>query len=166
MKALWQFFGLSDDDQGGDEEQPEEAPVAPRATVIGPGVSIKGELRGDGDGMVFESPAVRLELKGGEAASPRAVTLGVRPEHVRLTRESTGGRATVNLLEPLGDETLVFLDYGGAGSLVAKVDATGPAAFLTDNNSTAFFAALGDLLVPGPTYTNVNDFRAIVVDRP
>jgi ABC-type sugar transport system ATPase subunit len=89
---------------------------------------IEGELRGDGDGMVFESPAVRLELKGGEAASPRAVTLGVRPEHVRLTRESTGGRATVNLLEPLGDETLVFLDYGGAGSLVAKVDAEDPLA--------------------------------------
>jgi glycerate 2-kinase len=39
-----------------------------------------------------------------------------------------------------------------------------PAAFLADNNSTAFFEALGDLLVPGPTYTNVNDFRAIVVD--
>ena len=36
--------------------------------------------------------------------------------------------------------------------------------FLADNNSTAFFAAIGDLLAPGPTYTNVNDFRAIVVD--
>jgi hydroxypyruvate reductase len=41
-----------------------------------------------------------------------------------------------------------------------------PAAFLADNNSTGFFSALGDLLVPGPTYTNVNDFRAIIVDRP
>jgi hydroxypyruvate reductase len=41
-----------------------------------------------------------------------------------------------------------------------------PAAFLADNNSSAFFEALGDLLVPGPTYTNVNDFRAIVIDRP
>jgi glycerate 2-kinase len=41
-----------------------------------------------------------------------------------------------------------------------------PDAFLADNNSTGFFAALGDLLTPGPTYTNVNDFRAIVVDRP
>ena len=34
-----------------------------------------------------------------------------------------------------------------------------------DNNSTEFFDALGDLLMTGPTYTNVNDFRAIVVDR-
>ena len=41
-----------------------------------------------------------------------------------------------------------------------------PAGFLKDNNSTEFFAKLGDLLRPGPTYTNVNDFRAIVVDSP
>jgi glycerate 2-kinase len=54
------------------------------------------------------------------------------------------------------------------GESVARAKACGldPAAFLADNNSTAFFEALGDLLVPGPTYTNVNDFRAIVVDRP
>jgi hydroxypyruvate reductase len=41
-----------------------------------------------------------------------------------------------------------------------------PAAFLADNNSSGFFRALGDLLEPGPTYTNVNDFRAIVVGKP
>jgi hydroxypyruvate reductase len=41
-----------------------------------------------------------------------------------------------------------------------------PAAFLSDNDSTGFFSRLGDLLTPGPTATNVNDFRAIVVDRP
>jgi hydroxypyruvate reductase len=39
-----------------------------------------------------------------------------------------------------------------------------PAAFLDDNNSTEFFEKLGDLLTPGPTLTNVNDFRAILVD--
>ncbi len=39
------------------------------------------------------------------------------------------------------------------------------AKYLADNNSTAFFAALGDLVSPGPTFTNVNDFRAIVVDH-
>jgi hydroxypyruvate reductase len=38
------------------------------------------------------------------------------------------------------------------------------AGLLDDNNSTEFFAILGDLLRPGPTFTNVNDFRAIVVD--
>jgi glycerate 2-kinase len=40
-----------------------------------------------------------------------------------------------------------------------------PAAFLTNNDSTTFFAELGDLLKSGPTYTNVNDFRVIVIDR-
>jgi hydroxypyruvate reductase len=40
-----------------------------------------------------------------------------------------------------------------------------PAAFLAENDSTGFFERLGDLLQPGPTYTNVNDFRAIFVDR-
>ena len=41
-----------------------------------------------------------------------------------------------------------------------------PAHFLSDNNSTGFFSRLGDLVETGPTWTNVNDFRAIVVDRP
>ena len=40
-----------------------------------------------------------------------------------------------------------------------------PAAFLAENDSTGFFERLGDLLQPGPTYTNVNDFRAIFVGR-
>ena len=41
-----------------------------------------------------------------------------------------------------------------------------PAHFLADNDSTGFFSRLGDLVETGPTWTNVNDFRAIVVDRP
>ena len=41
-----------------------------------------------------------------------------------------------------------------------------PAVFLNDNNSTEFFEKLGDLVTPGPTLTNVNDFRAILVDSP
>ncbi|HZN28898.1 MAG TPA: DUF4147 domain-containing protein [Xanthobacteraceae bacterium] len=41
-----------------------------------------------------------------------------------------------------------------------------PAVFLDDNNSTEFFEKIGDLLTPGPTFTNVNDFRAILVDSP
>jgi hydroxypyruvate reductase len=53
------------------------------------------------------------------------------------------------------------------GGTVARARALGldPAAFLADNHSTGFFKALGDLIAPGPTFTNVNDFRAIVVDR-
>lgn len=37
------------------------------------------------------------------------------------------------------------------------------AARLADNDSYAVFSALGDLVVTGPTRTNVNDFRAILV---
>jgi glycerate 2-kinase len=52
------------------------------------------------------------------------------------------------------------------GTTAARARALGldPAAFLAENDSTAFFAQLGDLLTPGPTFTNVNDFRAILVD--
>lgn len=35
--------------------------------------------------------------------------------------------------------------------------------FLDANNAYGFFAPLGDLVVPGPTFTNVNDFRALLV---
>jgi hydroxypyruvate reductase len=62
--------------------------------------------------------------------------------------------------------------FDPAGALIdgesierAKTKGLDPAAFLAENNSSVFFEALGDLLVPGPTYTNVNDFRAIIVDR-
>jgi hydroxypyruvate reductase len=38
-----------------------------------------------------------------------------------------------------------------------------PAAALADNDGHAFFEALGDQVITGPTLTNVNDFRAILV---
>ena len=41
-----------------------------------------------------------------------------------------------------------------------------PAAALADNDGHGFFQALGDSLVTGPTLTNVNDFRAILVMPP
>jgi glycerate 2-kinase len=39
-------------------------------------------------------------------------------------------------------------------------------ALLANNDGYGFFAGLGDLVVTGPTLTNVNDFRAILVDQP
>ena len=57
-----------------------------------------------------------------------------------------------------------------AGALVmpdtlARAVARGlkPAEFLDRNDAYNFFAPLGDLVVPGPTYTNVNDFRALLM---
>ena len=40
-----------------------------------------------------------------------------------------------------------------------------PQTYLDDNDATAFFAATGDLLLTGPTLTNVNDIRVILVDN-
>lgn len=38
-------------------------------------------------------------------------------------------------------------------------------ASLADNDAYSFFQALDDLVITGPTRTNVNDFRAILIDR-
>ncbi len=67
---------------------------------------------------------------------------------------------------------------GGAGSATdpagavidqvtfAKMKSLGlePAAYLANNDATTFFTATGDLLLTGPTLTNVNDVRVILVD--
>ena len=37
------------------------------------------------------------------------------------------------------------------------------ASFLTNNDAYTFFEQLNDLVITGPTYTNVNDYRAILV---
>ena len=43
--------------------------------------------------------------------------------------------------------------------------ASTPGQSLADNDGHGFFGALGDQVVTGPTLTNVNDFRAILIDR-
>jgi hydroxypyruvate reductase len=55
----------------------------------------------------------------------------------------------------------VFLD----GDTVVRLRAQGldPMALLGNNDAYRAFAALGDLLVTGPTGTNVNDFRAFYI---
>jgi glycerate 2-kinase len=57
-----------------------------------------------------------------------------------------------------------------AGALIgpdtlARARAAGldPEAALARNDAHGFFAALGDQVITGPTLTNVNDFRAILV---
>ncbi|MDD2919411.1 glycerate kinase [Rhodoferax sp.] len=40
-----------------------------------------------------------------------------------------------------------------------------PRTYLDHNDAHSFFQALGDSVVTGPTLTNVNDFRAILVER-
>jgi len=59
-------------------------------------------------------------------------------------------------------------DNAGAicdGTSAARMRAAGidPRRALADNDAYNAFAAIGDLLITGPTGTNVNDFRAIIV---
>jgi hydroxypyruvate reductase len=35
--------------------------------------------------------------------------------------------------------------------------------YLDRNDAYGYFERLGDLLISGPTYTNVNDFRALLI---
>ena len=51
----------------------------------------------------------------------------------------------------------------GAGLDVYEREPLVPQALLDAHDSASFFAPLGDLVVPGPTFTNVNDFRALLV---
>jgi glycerate 2-kinase len=37
---------------------------------------------------------------------------------------------------------------------------------LAENDGHGLFQALGDSVMTGPTLTNVNDFRAILIDKP
>jgi glycerate 2-kinase len=52
------------------------------------------------------------------------------------------------------------------GTTFAKMKSLGldPKAYLENNDATAFFTKTGDLLLTGPTLTNVNDIRVILVD--
>jgi glycerate-2-kinase len=44
----------------------------------------------------------------------------------------------------------------------ANVKGLDAAAYLVDNNSYGFFQALGDLIITGPTTTNVGDIQMVL----
>ncbi len=119
-----------------------------RAVILSGG-ELTVTIRGQGRGGPNQEYALALAM--GLAGMPAVAALAGD------TDGTDGGAGEAS--DPAG----ALLD----GQTVARAQALGldPAAFLADNNSTGFFAALKDLLSTGPTYTNVNDFRAIVVDR-
>ena len=49
---------------------------------------------------------------------------------------------------------------------LARAEAAGldPTTLLANNDAYNLFAGIGSLLISGPTLTNVNDFRAILID--
>ncbi len=75
---------------------------------------LEGSLDVAGGAAVFRSGGgtVTLALPASTTLSHRSVTLGVRPEHLRLTMDADGTDgfpARVELVEPLGAETLIHV---------------------------------------------------------
>ncbi|MEX0346212.1 MAG: glycerate kinase [Rhizobiaceae bacterium] len=59
------------------------------------------------------------------------------------------------------DNAGAFADAGSAGRMRDK--GLDPAVFLNNNDAWTAFDAIGDIFAPGPTGTNVNDLRAILI---
>jgi len=126
--------------------------------------------------------ALALRREGGPATSPCLILSGGETT-VTVKGRGRGGRNTEFLLE----FALALQGAPGIHALAADTDGIDgaqdcagavlapdsiqrarergldAAALLHDNDSHKFFAALGDLVVTGPTRTNVNDFRAVLV---
>jgi glycerate 2-kinase len=121
-----------------------------RRIAILSGGELTVTLRGQGRGGPNQEYALALaiQLAGGNGVAALAAD----------TDGTDGGSGRPD--DPAG----AFIDE----TTLERARKTGldPAAFLADNDSTGFFNGIGDLFRPGPTFTNVTDFRAIVVDRP
>ena len=125
-------------------------------------------------GQPFARPCVLLS--GGETT----VTLRARASGETAGRGGRAGEFCLGLAQALQGQAGVHAlaaDTDGidgiednAGAFVApdtlrRAEARGMKVdrFLDRNDAYGFFEALGDLVVTGPTFTNVNDFRAILV---
>jgi glycerate 2-kinase len=120
-----------------------------RAAILSGG-ELTVTIRGKGHGGPNQEYALAL-----------AIRLDGMPAVAAIAGDTDGTDGGAGLAtDPAG----ALLDGGTAER--ARALGLDPAAFLANNDSTEFFRKLGDLLEPGPTYTNVNDFRCILVDRP
>ncbi len=83
-----------------------------------------------------------------------AIALGGRPGVWALAGDTDG----IDGIEPIAGAMI-------APDTLARAEALGrdPRAALLANDGHGFFGALGDGVVTGPTLTNVNDFRAVLV---
>ena len=142
---------------------------------------IEGESREVG--KVHAALARAVARHGQPFASPCVILSGGETTVTVKAKGGRGGRATEFLLGcaiALQGQPGVWVlaaDTDGidgvednAGAIVspdtlARAAAQGlkAAEVLDRNDAYNFFAPLGDLVVPGPTFTNVNDFRALLV---
>jgi hydroxypyruvate reductase len=149
--------------------------------VIGLGADLEGEARD------VAADHARLALKA-RSEGKRIAILSGGELTVTVRGNGRGGPnqeyalALADLLKDTSGIVALAADTdgadGGAGSATdpagAMIDQTtfakmkslglSPAAYLANNDATAFFSATGDLLLTGPTLTNVNDVRVILVD--
>jgi len=65
------------------------------------------------------SPKMNL-IEGPVAARLNATTIGVRPEHFRLSTESGDWSGVVGVAEHLGSDTLLHVDVDGIGQITAR----------------------------------------------
>lgn len=134
-------------------------------------------------GKVHAALARYVARHGQPFAKPCVILSGGETTVTVKSKGGRGGRATEFLLgcaialqgEP--NVHVLAADTDGidgvednAGAIVtpstlARAAAQGLKAqdFLDRNDAYNFFKPLGDLVVPGPTFTNVNDFRALLV---
>src|SRR5215468_1432505 len=162
----------------------EGAAAAAREAGIRPiilGDSIEGEAR---EVALVHAGIARQVRRHGQPVPAPAVLLSGGETTVTVRGQGRGGRNAEFLLalavalngEPdihavAGDTDGIDGTEDNAGALLSP-DSLARAATLgidakrrlADNDGYGFFAALGDLIVTGPTRTNVNDFRAILVE--
>lgn len=148
------------------------------------GIAVKflgDDLQGESQFLGREMAELALEpvtrptlyLSGGETtvtlAGKKVGRGGRNTEFALALAIALGGKANVWALaaDTDGEDGA---SGGGAGALVgpdtlAKGRRAGidPVEHLAGHDSASYFDAIGDLLRTGPTFTNVNDFRAILV---
>jgi glycerate 2-kinase len=120
-------------------------------------------------GNPVERPA--CVISGGETTvTIRGLGLGGRNQEFALAAAvEIAGLENVVILSGGSDGTDGPTDAAGAlvdGTTLTRADQLGLDAqlFLQNNDSYPFFQRLGDLLVTGPTFTNVMDLRVVLVD--
>lgn len=124
-----------------------EMKAAGRKVALISGGELTVTIRGEGDGGPNQEYALALAL----ALDGEEGIAGIAAD----TDGTDGGRGKAT--DPAGglvDPTTLAR---------AREKGLDPAAMLADNDSTRFFATIGDLVQPGPTRTNVNDCRIILV---
>jgi hydroxypyruvate reductase len=159
------------------------AEVARRAgvTPLILGDAIEGEAREVG--RVMAGVALQVRQHGQPVAAPCVLLSGGETTVTVTGQGGRGGRNTEFLLglalqlhglervwALAGDTDGIDGSEDNAGAVVtpdalerARALGLNPAELLARNDAYGFFAALGDLVVTGPTLTNVNDFRAVLV---